>query len=101
MGRDEEWLWDGSITHWSEDAYWVDALEEWDELSRAGQKTMTLDLDAITGELYKGGSAAYRLMEAMVSVYRDEGMDGFRGAPRLVLALLVRLQELSGTSPQR
>jgi len=42
-----------------------------------------------------GDSPAYRLMEAMVSVKEHEGWEGYRGAPRLVLALLERLDEIS------
>jgi len=42
-----------------------------------------------------GDSPAYRLMEAMVSVKEHEGMDNYRGAPRLVLALLERLDVIS------
>jgi hypothetical protein len=42
-----------------------------------------------------GDSPVYRLMEAMVSVKECEGMDGYRGAPHLVLALLERLDEIS------
>jgi hypothetical protein len=32
-------------------------------------------------------------MEAMLSVHEHEGMDGYRGAPRIVLALLQILSE--------
>jgi hypothetical protein len=39
-------------------------------------------------------SPAYRLMEAMCSVKEHEGMEGYRWAPRLVLALLQLLSEL-------
>jgi hypothetical protein len=34
-------------------------------------------------------------MEAMVSVKEHEGWEGYRGAPRLILALLERLDEIS------
>ena len=44
---------------------------------------------------FDGSGPAYRLLEAMGSVLEHEGCDSFRGAPRLVFALLMHLQELS------
>jgi hypothetical protein len=59
------------------------------------RRRITLDLDAIERALFDGDSPAYRLMEAMVSVKEHEGWEGYRGAPRLILALLERLDEIS------
>jgi hypothetical protein len=59
------------------------------------RRRIILDLDAIERALFEADSPAYRLMEAMVSVKEHEGWDGYRGAPRLVLALLERLDEIS------
>jgi hypothetical protein len=45
--------------------------------------------------VYDDDGPAYKLMDAMVSVKEQDGMEGFRGAPRVLLALLLRLEELS------
>jgi hypothetical protein len=59
------------------------------------RRRITLDLDAIEHALFDGDSPAYRLMEAMVPVKEHEGWEGCRGAPRLVLPLLERLDVIS------
>lgn len=86
--------------HWSEDAYWVDALEAYQEERIRGRSRIVLDLDAIEAEIHADSGPAYRLLRAMESVWTMEGMDGMRGAPRLVLALLERLDELSRDRPR-
>jgi hypothetical protein len=73
--------------HGADDPYWVEASVR--------RRRITLDLDAIEGTLFGGDSPAYRLMEAMIPVKEHEGMDNYRGAPRLVLALLERLDVIS------
>ena len=83
------------MTHWSEDRYWTDAADGYSTLREGGVNTVTLDLDAIEQVIYNGDGPAYRLMEAMDSVLKEESDEGFRGAPRLVLALLLRLKEIS------
>lgn len=84
--------------HWSEDPYWVGASGRFQEHREEGAKQLVMDLDAIDETLYDGNGPAYRLLEAMLSVHQHEGMDGFRGAPRLVLALLKILSE-QGQNP--
>ena len=54
-----------------------------------------IDIKKLSSVIFDGDGPAYKLMDAMVSVKEREGMDGFRGAPRILLALLVRLEELS------
>jgi hypothetical protein len=83
--------------HWSEDKYWTEALDEYERLRNEGRTTITLDLAAIEKVAYRGDGPAYRLMQAVVSVHELEGEEGFRGAPRVMLASLVRLAELSRT----
>lgn len=83
-----------STCHWSEDPYWVGAAERFYKHREDGARQLVIDLDAINDTLYNGDGPAYRLLEAMLSVHQHEGMDGFRGAPRLVLALLQILSEL-------
>jgi len=83
------------IEHWSKDSYWTDALEELKHLNQAGQTQLILDLKAISQIAFNGDGPAYKLMDAMTSVKDHEGMDGFKGAPRVMLALLIRLAELS------
>lgn len=84
--------------HWAEDPYWVGAADRFYEHRKEGAKQLVIDLDAIDETLYDGDSPAYRLLEAMLSVHQHEGMGGFRGAPRLVLALLQILSE-QGQNP--
>jgi len=83
------------IKHWAEDRYWTDALEEYYKLREGGQRELTLDLEAIESVISNGDGPAYKAMEAMVSVWQQEGYEGHRGAPRVLLALLMRLDELS------
>lgn len=84
--------------HWAEDPYWAGAADRFYKHREEGAKQLVIDLDAIDETLYDGDSPAYRLLEAMLSVHQHEGMDGFRGAPRLVLALLQILSE-QGQNP--
>jgi hypothetical protein len=89
-GSDEE-----RTPHWSTDRYWLDALEEYGELRSSGCSSLTLDLDAIEEMIADGNGPAHKLLQGMVSVNEHEGMDGFRGAPRLVLGLLAKLAKTS------
>lgn len=84
--------------HWSEDEFWSEALERYQDTRENGTRTITLDLDGIERNIYKDDGPAYRTLYAMQSVLEQEGMDGFRGAPRVVLALLMHLSDLSTTS---
>jgi hypothetical protein len=81
--------------HWSEDRFWTDALEQLYRLQQEEQPQLTLDINAISQVAYNGDGPAYKLMDAMLSVQEHEGWDGFKGAPRVMLALLIRLAELS------
>jgi hypothetical protein len=63
------------------------------------RRWISLDLDAVERALFEADGPAYRLMEAMVSVKEREGWDGYRGAPRLVLVLLERVDEISKVAP--
>ncbi|MGE1612272.1 hypothetical protein V9K81_10355 [Pseudomonas monteilii] len=79
--------------HWSEAPYWTEAADRFDELREGGRRQLVIDIDAIETTLYDGDGPAYRALEAMLSVHEHEGMDGYRGAPRVVLALLQILSE--------
>jgi hypothetical protein len=83
------------IKHWSGDSYWTDALDEYYKFREEGEQELKLDLEAIEEVLFNGDGPAYRAMEAMVSVWQQEGYEGHRGAPRVLLALLMRLNEIS------
>ncbi|WP_233884560.1 hypothetical protein [Paraburkholderia flagellata] len=52
-----------------------------------------INIDAIEAVLFDGDGPAYRALDAMNSVQEHEGYEGFRGAPRVVLALLQILSE--------
>lgn len=80
--------------HWSEERYWLDGLDKYQEWIAAGQQGVMLDVSAIQAQIYEGDGPAYKLLNAMLSVDHHEGMEGFKGAPRLVLALLAQLAEL-------
>ncbi len=81
--------------HWSDDVYWIAALDRLHQLRDNGQTELTLDLTRIEEVAFREDGPAYKLMDAMCSVRDHERMDGFRGAPRIMLALLVCLEELS------
>jgi hypothetical protein len=88
------------VKHWSEDRYWTDALEEYRQLRESGQREVTLDLEAMESVIFDGDGPAYKAMEAMVSVWQKEGYEGYRGAPRVMFALLMRLNEISNNAKQ-
>ena len=82
--------------YWADEKYWTDALKRFSRLEQKGDKEhFTIDLNELLKVVYNDDGPAYKLMEAMVSVREREGEDGYRGAPRVLLALLVRLEELS------
>jgi len=81
--------------YWANDPYWIDALYKYGELKNNGKRQIVIDLEKLTEVVYDDDGPAYKLMDAMVSVKEQDGMEGFRGAPRVLLALLLRLEELS------
>jgi hypothetical protein len=93
--------------HWADDPYWTEAFEasvrrrQRQEYRGVRRRRITLDLDAIERALFEADGPAYRLMEAMASVKEHEGWEGYRGAPRLVLALLERLDEISKVGAEK
>lgn len=86
---------DSSVPHWSEDPYWTDALDAYYARRDSADTHITIDLKAVTEAAFSGDSPAYKLLDAMQSVWEQEGWDGCRGAPRVMFALLMRLAELS------
>ena len=82
-----------AIRYWAEDPYWIEALERFLTAKETGQRTITLNLDMVEEAVFNGDGPAYKLIDAMASVKEHEGWDGFRGAPRLVLAVLQLLKE--------
>jgi len=89
---------DSSVPHWSEDPYWTDALEAYYLRRDSADTRITIDLKTITEAAFSGDSPAYKLLDAMRSVWEHEGWDGCRGAPRVMFALLMRLADLSETT---
>ena len=81
--------------HWADDPYWTDALNNILQAREDGGRFVTIDLAKIEQKITDGDGPAYRLLEAMKSVFEHESYDGYRGAPRLVLSLLWKLQEMS------
>lgn len=82
---------------WVTDKYWTDALERLHELRAAGKKQFVLDIEKIESVATDGDGPAYKLMNAMVSIERSEAeqWEGYKGAPRVMWSLLLRLEELS------
>lgn len=79
--------------HWSEDGYWTEAASRYRKQRELGADHLVLNLKAIEQSIYDGEGPAYKAMEAMLSVHEHEGFEGYRGAPRIVLALLQILSE--------
>ena len=84
--------------YWANEAYWIDALAAYQAHREAGCKHVTIDLEAVEKVVFDGDGPAYRLLYAMESVIKHEGEEGFRGAPRLLLATLLCLHEISTRS---
>lgn len=82
---------------WSSDPYFVDALNKYATLRKAGLKTVELDLDAIESVISNGDGPAYRLFDAMIKIQETEGDEGYRGVPRVLLAVIQHLSELSNS----
>ena len=91
----------GENYHWANDSYWTEALNKYSDLKEKGKKQFVIDLDKLSEVVYDGDGPAYKLMDAMVSVKEQEGMESFRGASRVLLAMLVRLEELSEAGKKR
>ncbi|MDF3887659.1 hypothetical protein [Cupriavidus basilensis] len=81
--------------HWSEDPHWANGLDRYHCARASGAKQIVINLDPIEEMLFDGDRPAYRALDAMASVRELEGYDGFRGAPRVVLALLQKQSEQS------
>ena len=75
---------------WTEDPYWQRGTELLEEL-RGKEEKIVIDLSDLEKYVYDGDGPAYKLMEAMAGIRDTEGDSGFRGAPRVLLALLANL----------
>lgn len=80
---------------WGNKRYWIDALDSISKAMEDGGRIVTIDVKKIDKLLFEGDGPAYMLLDAMRSVIEHEVWDGCEGAPRLVKALLWKLQELS------
>lgn len=81
------------ILRWSSDRYWTAAFENDLAPRESGQRSINIGLAVLESVIFDGDSPAYKLVEAMCSVKEHEAWDGHRGAPRLVLALFVKINE--------
>lgn len=81
--------------HWSDDPYWNEALDRY-AAKRQRRRKIVINLEAVEETIFSGDGPAYRLMEVMneLKADEDEALSGYRGAPRLVQALLQILSEL-------
>ena len=78
---------------WTQDPYWQRGTELLEDL-REKEERIVIDLSDIEKCVYDGDGPAYKLMEAMAEIRGTEGDSGFRGAPRVLLALLANLNSL-------
>ncbi len=88
----------GERRHWREDPYWTDAFAAFQRRRGKALRFLTIDLDALAQVAFTADGPAYQLIKAKVGVEREEGWEGHKGAPRVLLAALLRLAELSGTT---
>jgi hypothetical protein len=65
-------------------------------LREGGTRELTIDLDRLENLVVNRDSPAYKAMDAMASVRELESREGFKGAPRIVCALLELLAHLRG-----
>lgn len=79
---------------WSTDPYWKDAYQELERVRE--DRSIHLDVTAIESQVFHGDSIAYKLMEAMVSVWQKESWESYKGAPRLLLLTLAKLEGYQG-----
>lgn len=82
-----------TFKHWTEDRYWTDALDRWVEYRDSGRTSLTMNVQAIDHVAFLGDGPAYKLMNAVASLSQGDDDCG-KGAPRIMLALLMRLHEL-------
>ena len=78
---------------WTQDPYWQRGTKLLEEL-REKEEKIVIDLSDLEKYVYDGDGPAYKLMEAMAEIRDTEGDSGFRGAPRVLLALLANLNSL-------
>ena len=78
---------------WTQDPYWQSGTERLEDL-REKEEKIVIDLSILEKCIYDGDGPAYKLMEAMAGIRDTEGDSGFRGAPRVLLALLANLNNL-------
>lgn len=84
-----------SRRYWADDPYWREAAEAFVNARSRGVRRVSIDLDALEEVMYRGDGPAYRLLEAMLSIQEREAFDGFRGAPRVLAGLVMRLSQLT------
>ncbi|OUL88455.1 hypothetical protein CA602_11405 [Paraburkholderia hospita] len=87
--------------HRANDPFWTEALDRYLKLRECGTRELTIDLNRLENLIFDGDGPAYKAMDAMVSVREHEGYEGFRGAPRIVCALLELLAHPRGNRPTR
>ncbi len=75
---------------WTQDPYWQRGTDLLEDL-RENEEKIVIDLSDLEKCVYDGDGPAYKLMEAMAGIRDTEGDSGFRGAPRVLLALLANL----------
>lgn len=69
-------------------------MQEISQQMQGGGRLVTIDVKKIRDQLFEENGPSYRLLDAVKSVLEHESYDEYKAAPRLVLALLWRLQEM-------
>lgn len=75
---------------WYHDPFWIDAQKKADTFQVIGHRQLVIDLDAIEKIVYRGDGPAYKMMETMHAI-KESQEEGYRSAPRVLLALLAQL----------
>lgn len=77
---------------WTEAPYWIEALEQLYKIPPSN-RTISINLQQLEETLYDDDGPAYQLLQAYASILNNEQErnHGYRGAPRVLLALLAKL----------
>ena len=86
----------GPAPHWSQDPFWRTAYDRYLALCESGTTELRIDLEAAALALAADDGGGYRLMRAFESIRESEAEEGYRGVPRLLLALLATLPRTKG-----
>ncbi len=83
---------------WFQDPYWLDAQKKRAAFEVIGQRKLVIDLDAVEKVAFREDGPAYKLMNTMHAI-KESQEEGYRSAPRVLLALIAQLACMKGREP--